>query len=216
MKRFLLAAAAIFAAGADPAAAASHARMIEAYAEAPFDKTTPLRISPITIQQAKDPTYRDLAMKLADVLIAQGFTLARASDKTDHIVTLEYKTHNTNLRASGETSVDDPSYRMAIVTAWNIKDPSDPKLVWQTAVDSYGISMDAKSVIPPLIDASGKYLAVSKTNRGVALAAWCADGVPLLGSHISPECTSDTERPAQNLAGQLLGAGTVVPVPGAG
>ena len=183
---------------AGSARAGGHPRLVEAVIEPGFDKAQPVRIAPMSAKQKADPLFRTLAGQLADALVAHGFIVAAGSEPTRQVVTLQYTTASSGVGVQQDVSASDPAYRAVIVTGFDIADASNPKMTWQTMMDEYGVSLDVKTVIPPLIAAGAPYYGVAKTAHGMNVAAWCAEGRAQTGTLIPEVCSKHPDRPYDN------------------
>lgn len=202
--------------GASAAAAAPAPRLVEAFTEKGFDRTQPVHIAPSSAKQAADPLFHTLANQLAEALIASGFKVVTPAEPATVAVTVDYAAMHSGLPTQEHGTIGDDAYRTLIVTGFDVSDPHAPKLVWQTLMDQSGTSLDVRSTIPALIKAGTPYYGADKTTRGVNVAAWCADHVPLLGTHISVVCDKTAQRPVQRIAAQALGIRSVVSAPASG
>ena len=216
MKRIAGVLAALAALSMAAQAHATQTRLVTAFAKPAFDKSTPVRISPISPEQARDPVFHQLAEQLVGVMQKNGFNIAKTAAKTDVIVFLEYMTYSVPHYTYGDSSVNDPSYRAVVITGVDGRMAPQVRVLWQTVVDSTGISRDVRAVVPGLMEAAGKHLASSKTVRGLNAAAWCADGVPITGSLMPPACSPDSIAPAGRYSAALAAtAGQSFNPPGA-
>lgn len=199
-------------AGASSATAGSRARLVEAYAVPAFSKSTPMRIVPISEEQARDPAYKALANMLGDTLVKQGFQLVSGEQLTPIVVTLEYRTAPIILKVARQGSVNDSAYRMLIVTGFDMANPHAPTLAWQTAMDEYGIATEPLRTIPSLIRSAARHYGAASTPLGLNKAAWCADNTPFTGMRLTYSCKSYSSRPMRRFADLLADRGENTPI----
>lgn len=188
------------------ASAAPRARLVEAHVSVPFDPGAPIRLSPMTSGQAQDPLYRDLGNRLAEELRKNGFNVVGPEQDTRVVVLYEYVARNIPVGRQFVFPVNDSSYRALVVTAIDSSQQEPVRVIWQTVVDSTGISANPREVVPGLIAAAGRHLGRNETPKGLNDARWCAGGYTPVGSHISVSCPARPEPPPSSGAPALLGA----------
>lgn len=174
------------------ARAAQPVRLVQAFAAPEASPGATLRIAPSNPEQAKDPRFAVMASRLGEALERRGFNLRQLDGETEVVVLLDYAAWALPRYKTGNSPVNDPSYRALVVTAIDskvYKETGAPKILWQTAVDDTGISANADKTIPRLILAAEKHFGANTTGlKGNRLADSCSLAAGLHGSHIAGAC----------------------------
>ncbi len=194
--------------------AASRAQLVEAYAQKEIDKSIKVWIAPTDERQAADPTFQIMKTRLREVISANGFKVGPERSGTV-AVTMQYSAGPSGAPASHSSSVYDPSYRLVLITGYDVAEIGKPKVVWQTMMEEYGISNDVRTTIPGLLRAAGPYLGVAKTPQNALRASWCAGHPNPIGSHIPVVCTATTIRPLMNMSSYVNSFSASEPISGA-
>jgi hypothetical protein len=189
----------MLAAAATPLQAAAPMRLVEAWAAGPVDPHAPVRITPTSPAQAEDPAYVEIANQLGNLMADHGFNVVGKEREPDVDLLVDYIAYVRPYGSYYHSATNMPVYRALVVTAIDAHAPHGPndvpKVLWQTVVDSYGISSSPREVIPKLVRYGGRYYGKALTPQGLGPARWCADGVLMYGSHIKVDCPAHPGAP---------------------
>jgi hypothetical protein len=184
--------------GGSVAQAANHPRLVEAWAEAPVDIHAPMRITPRSAEQAKDPVYVAIANELGALLASRGFNLVDHGSDAQVYLLVDYVAYTKPFGSFADAPLADRVYRALVVTALDAHSihPGDPPhVLWQTVVDSGGFSADVKTIIPALVHYGGGFYGQALTPRGMGPARWCANADGYTGTLIKPNCPAQPQAP---------------------
>jgi hypothetical protein len=191
-KLFAAVASLALAAVATPLQANGPIRLVEAWAAAPVDPHLPMRITPTSAAQAQDANYIEIANQLGNQMADYGFNVVGKEREPDVVILVDYIAYVRPINSYYDSATALPSYRALVVTAIDAHAPHGPndvpKVLWQTVVDSYGVSAQVHQVIPQLVRYGARYYGKALTPQGLGPARWCADGALMYGSHIKVNC----------------------------